>query len=84
MTGFNVTIGSFNIHCLTNNKVPTLRNFIINHNLHLLALTETWHAPESSVVKKLREAGYCIVDECRPRSRKKKKVVRGGGNVGLL
>ena len=60
-----LTVGCINA-CSINNKGPVLCRTIIDKELDLLVITETWHeGPESAALKRCTPTGYKCVDAAR-------------------
>ena len=61
-----LTVGAFKIRSV-NNKVHDVLEVMSTYNLHILALSETWHENlEYVTIKRLRSLGLNVIEVARP------------------
>jgi exonuclease III len=71
--------GSLNIRSLSCTKAEALLLELKERHIHVLALCETWHDPDSVSIRRFRNEGFSVVERARPRTDTASTAVNHGG-----
>ena len=64
---YSLSFGLLNIRSL-HNKLDNVLELRRDHGVDVLLLVETWHDPDSSCISRLRQIGFNVAEQARPRS----------------